>query len=907
MKGEMEKGGRLLVTAIFFLFFMQVQPSLAETYITPEQFMDQIEGKIDFYSYPRIGVINGWARDTNKIQYYDKDGKWVISLTLTDDHFAKDVEFRRYSGDQVGTIPDSFATVASKKVIYFPPPTVTTNDATAVTDVSATLKMDYDFKDYGSGWVHFIYREDGASTWSEIDTVSKSGSESYEKEIKGLSSGTVYYFKAQLCYDSTVISGTEKCFKTPALPTVTTKTAKAVMDTSATLVMDYDFKDYGPGNVRFKYRRAGHDLSYTSWVSKSGSGSCEEGITGLSVGTTYYFTAQLRYDSTVIEGTETAFTTSKCPPVCLFKCTTNTPNVGELVEFDASASYDPDGEIVSYKWDFGDGDDAEGMVARHSYSKRKTYTVKLTVIDDVGAESSTEKIIVIYIIHPPIGAFRYAPGKPMVLESVEFNASASYDPDGEIVSYKWDFGDGEDAEGMVARHSYSKRNTYTVKLTVTDDEGAKNSTCLILYIPPTEPPVCSFNFTPNSPTVIESVEFDACASYDPDGGIEAYVWDFGDGKTAEGKVVYHSYSAKNTYTVNLTVTDNEETKSSTCTSIYVCENTHFNKHPVCSFKYTPTSPKVSESVEFDASASNDLDGYIKDYMWDFGDGGTAKGKVVYHSYSTGGIYTIELTVTDDKGAECLTRSSLSVPPSPPPTSPPPTRTNLPPVCSFRCSTKSPEVKELVEFDASDSCDHDGKIKVYLWDFGDGKIANEGIVVSHSYSTGGACTVKLIVMDDGGAENSTETIIVINRPPKGSCEFNPRMPETNELIAFDATSSEDPDVDGYIEEYMWDFGDGKTGRGKIVNHNYSQADKYDVKLTVTDNKGAEDLFNLTVSVEPPRINWEKIGVFVAIILFLSPFIIIGLMKWNKRRNSGGNNAKEPEGGAEGENSEDNKQA
>jgi PKD repeat protein len=207
-----------------------------------------------------------------------------------------------------------------------------------------------------------------------------------------------------------------------------------------------------------------------------------------------------------------------------------------------------------------------------------------------------------------------------------------------------------------------------------------------------------------------------------------------------------------------------------------------------------------------------------------------------------------------------------------------TLTNLPPVCLFRCSTKSPEVKELVEFDASDSCDHDGKIKVYLWDFGDGKAA-EGIVVSHSYSTGGTCTVKLRVIDDGGAEGSTETIIVINHPPKSSCKFNPCMPKTNELIEFDASSSKD--LDGYIKEYRWDFGDGETGREKIVYHNYSQAGSYTVKLTVTDDKGAKGLFNLTVSVEPPRINWEQFSAFLAIIVILSS-IIVWLMKWNKRR-------------------------
>jgi PKD repeat protein len=236
-------------------------------------------------------------------------------------------------------------------------------------------------------------------------------------------------------------------------------------------------------------------------------------------------------------------------------------------------------------------------------------------------------------------------------------------------------------------------------------------------------------------------------------------------------------------------------------------------------------------------------------------------------------------------------------------------TILPPVCSFRCSTKSPKIKELVEFDASDSYDPDGKIKVYLWDFGDGKEA-EGIVVSHSYSTGGTCTVKLRVIDDGGAEGSTETIIVINHPPKSSCKFNPGMPKTNELIEFDASSSKD--LDGYIKEYRWDFGDGKTGREKIVYHNYSQAGTYTVKLTVTDDKGAKGLSNLTVSVKPHPINWERIGVFAGIVgLILSPiigWIFMGIIKKRQeKKKKDDNNAKEPEGEAEGENLEDNKQA
>ncbi len=91
-------------------------------------------------------------------------------------------------------------------------PTVTTNDATPVTRNMAKLNMDYDFKGY-TGEVRFRYKPSGGA-WTNTSWVSKSGSGSYSKQITGLSSGTQYYFEAQLQYDSTIINGGEKWFIT---------------------------------------------------------------------------------------------------------------------------------------------------------------------------------------------------------------------------------------------------------------------------------------------------------------------------------------------------------------------------------------------------------------------------------------------------------------------------------------------------------------------------------------------------------------------------------------------------------------------------------------------------------------------------------------------------------------------
>ncbi|RLE41413.1 hypothetical protein DRJ19_05910, partial [Candidatus Woesearchaeota archaeon] len=75
----------------------------------------------------------------------------------------------------------------------------------------------------------------------------------------------------------------------------------------------------------------------------------------------------------------------------------------------------------------------------------------------------------------PIANFTYYPEKPVVNQSVTFDASSSYDPDGNITKYEWDFGDGETASGKIVTHAYSDAGSYTVTLTVTDDDAATHS------------------------------------------------------------------------------------------------------------------------------------------------------------------------------------------------------------------------------------------------------------------------------------------------------------------------------------------------------------------------------------------------------------------------------------------------
>ena len=142
-----------------------------------------------------------------------------------------------------------------------------------------------------------------------------------------------------------------------------------------------------------------------------------------------------------------------------------------------------------------------------------------------------------------------------------------------------------------------------------------------------------------------AVSVDGSGSSDPDGTVESYAWDFGDGATDTGATASHTYAAAGTYQVTLTVTDDDgatdaETKDVTVTAPPV------NQAPTAAF----TSSTDDLAVSVDGSGSSDPDGTVESYAWDFGDGATDTGATASHTYAAAGTYQVTLTVTDDDGA-----------------------------------------------------------------------------------------------------------------------------------------------------------------------------------------------------------------------------------------------------------------
>jgi PKD repeat protein len=235
---------------------------------------------------------------------------------------------------------------------------------------------------------------------------------------------------------------------------------------------------------------------------------------------------------------------------------------------------------------------------------------------------------------------------------------------------------------------------------------------------------------------------------------------------------------------------------------------------------------VGVEVSFDGSGSEDFDGSITSYAWDFGDMTTGTGKSPTHMYAMAGLYNVTLTVTDD--------SSVS---------------NTDTTAALIGSASQPPVADVggpylgtmgaaVTFDGSSSSDPDGTIVAWDWDFGDSTMGT-GVSPSKTYATAGRYDVTLTVTDNSSetaSETTRASIGVGNQPPMAGGGV-PVMGVVDMAVSFDGSDSSDPD--GTIVTFDWAFGDGNFGTGVTPSHTYATPDIYIVLLTVTDDGGATD--------------------------------------------------------------------
>ena len=255
-----------------------------------------------------------------------------------------------------------------------------------------------------------------------------------------------------------------------------------------------------------------------------------------------------------------------------------------------------------------------------------------------------------------------------------------------------------------------------------------------------ETSVPDFKFSPEAPTQLETVTFDAS---DPqlDQTLTKYEWDFGDGSKGQGRVASHQYRDINSYAVTLTVTDMAGLKGSRSKTVPVGTS----GVPTASFVFSPSSPGIGEDIVFNGAGSSVAPPRtIVKYAWDFGTGSKGSGMVVKETYDTAGTYNVSLTVTDDAGNTATTTQAVTVGTSSP--------GGL--AAAFTFSPTSPLEDTVVNFNATTSTSAD-PITNYKWDFGDGGTASTAQkTASHTFTDPGTYVVTLTIRDSKGRTATT---------------------------------------------------------------------------------------------------------------------------------------------------------
>lgn len=244
-------------------------------------------------------------------------------------------------------------------------------------------------------------------------------------------------------------------------------------------------------------------------------------------------------------------------------------SVGDKAWFTGFFSYDPDGTIVSYDWQFGDGISDSGRFVTHEYSSEGVYNVTLTVTDDQGASDADNCVVHVMENIPPVAIA--LPHRQFVYigKAAWFVGFLSFDIDGRIVNYTWDFGDGSQGWGPFVTHQYKSAGLYEVTLTVTDDDGATDDDICYVKVVENLPPVAIPRPFFQVVKVGEDAHFNGSLSFDPDGTIVSYEWEFGDGTSGTGSEVSHSYGSRGCYIVRLTVTDDDGASDTGFAFVYV--------------------------------------------------------------------------------------------------------------------------------------------------------------------------------------------------------------------------------------------------------------------------------------------------------------------------------------------------
>jgi tripartite motif-containing protein 71 len=261
----------------------------------------------------------------------------------------------------------------------------------------------------------------------------------------------------------------------------------------------------------------------------------------------------------------------------------------------------------------------------------------MTVMNADGTTTRTEADYVTVIPRVlPVADFTADPVTGKAPLTVSFNDQSTGDP----VFWEWSFGDGQTSGAQNPSHEYTSAGTYTITLTVTNNDGPDTKTVSVTVLA-REPPVADFSASPLSGDAPLKVTFTDLSTGSP----ASWQWAFGDGSTSTGQSPDHEYTAPGLYTVSLTAVNPDGSDTKTMQDYITV--TAPPTPPVAGFSVSPMIGRAPLSVTFTDRSTGSPD----TWLWTFGDGETSDLQAPVHVYGRAGIYIARLKVTNAGGSD----------------------------------------------------------------------------------------------------------------------------------------------------------------------------------------------------------------------------------------------------------------
>ncbi len=478
----------------------------------------------------------------------------------------------------------------------------------------------------------------------------------------------------------------------------------------------------------------------------------------------------------------------------------------------------PGSSINNWLWDFGDGNTSVQQSPSHTYGADGTYTVNLTVENNVGCSDDVNFDVTVYPL--PVASFDFdevCEDENTTLANTSVVAAPST-----LGNSFWDIGEDGfvDYTTQDASHAFGSFGNYTVELVIESDFGCADSIAQSFNVWPL--PVVDFDANPLC--FGDVTDFTDQTTVPFGGNVVDWAWDFGDGNTENIQNPSNEYTTPGVYDIELVATTDQG-----CTDNLI--------EPVDIFALPTADFTVDNECFYDALNFNDQSSTSVDqWEWDFGDGNTSNQQNPSHQYASAGTYTVELIVNTASG--CADTTELDVTAYAQPSA----EFSINPVCLNNNS---------VFTDLSDITPVDGdNITNWQWDFDNGSTSTQQNP-SNAYAAEGIFNVSLTVTTNFGCVDVFTTDAVVW--PLPSVDFTP----VDVCLDFSTEFSDQSTIsnaftNNNLVDWEWDFGDGNGSNVQNPTHTYDNEGNYDANLIVTSGNGCVNDETIQVTVHPKPV-------------------------------------------------------